>query len=72
MLVLARERVFDVLVTTNAFPEGNVFSDLFVSANVIDPANTEAVWIIAGAPDYATYAANGGHRNSSIAFVLHL
>ena len=52
----------------NAFPQGNVFSDLFVSANVIDPANTEAIWVIAGAPDYATYAANGGHRNSSIAY----
>lgn len=53
----------------NAYPQGNVFSDLFVSANVIDAANTEAVWVWATAPNYATYSATGGYRNSSIAYV---
>ena len=53
----------------NAFPQGNVFSDLFVSANVIDPANTETIWVMVTAPNYATYMATGGYRNSSIAYV---
>ena len=46
----------------NAYPDGNVYSDLFVSANVIRPENTEAVWVMESAPDYASYAVNGGRR----------
>lgn len=46
----------------NADPDGTVYTDLFVSANVLDPANTEAVWIMESAPDYATYTLNGGRR----------
>lgn len=46
----------------NAYPDGTVYSDLFVSDNVIDPANTEAIWIMESAPDYATYTLNGGYR----------
>ncbi len=62
----------------NAFPEGNVFSDLFVSANMPSPSNTEAIWVMMSAPDYATFAANGtvgwigvdggGGRNSSLGY----
>lgn len=44
----------------NAKADGNVYFDLFVSDNMVNPANTEAVWVIPSAPDYATYNANGG------------
>ena len=40
--------------------DGNVISDLFVAANIVSPANTEAIWVMVGAPDYATFATNGG------------
>ena len=40
--------------------DGNVMSDLFVAQNIISPQNTEAIWIMVAAPDYATFAANGG------------
>ncbi len=43
-------------------PDGNVFTDLFVSKNVIDPTNTEAIWVMESAPDYTSYAAYGGRR----------
>lgn len=46
----------------DSFPDGNVYTDLFVSKNVIDPANTEAIWVMESAPDYASYAAYGGRR----------
>lgn len=52
----------------NAFPEGNVMSDLFVSANIISPANTEAIWVMPSCPDYATYSANGGYRENALNF----
>lgn len=42
--------------------DGTVYTDLFVSANVILPENTEAVWVVEGAPNYATYSQNGGRR----------
>ncbi len=51
----------------NSYPEGNVFTDLFVSQNVTSSANTEAIWVMATAPDYVSYAANGGYRNHTIA-----
>ena len=35
----------------NADPTGTVYKDLFVSANVIRPENTEAIWIMESAPD---------------------
>ncbi|MBQ9661348.1 MAG: RagB/SusD family nutrient uptake outer membrane protein [Bacteroidales bacterium] len=44
----------------NAYPEGNVMSDLFVAQNIISAANTEAIWVMVSAPDYATFTANGG------------
>ncbi|SKC53194.1 SusD family protein [Bacteroidales bacterium WCE2004] len=44
----------------NADPDGNVISDLFAAPNIISPANTEAIWIMVSAPDYSTFAANGG------------
>ncbi|MCR5351320.1 MAG: RagB/SusD family nutrient uptake outer membrane protein [Bacteroidales bacterium] len=44
----------------NADPDGNVMSDLFVAPNIISAANTEAIWIMVSAPDYATFTANGG------------
>jgi len=40
--------------------DGNVMSDLFAAPNVISPQNTEAIWIMVSAPDYATFAGNGG------------
>ncbi|MBR6211555.1 MAG: RagB/SusD family nutrient uptake outer membrane protein [Bacteroidales bacterium] len=46
----------------NADPTGTVYKDLFVSANVIRPENTEAIWIMESAPDYASYAMNKGRR----------
>lgn len=54
----------------NAFPEGNVYSDLFVSSNMTSTANTEAIWIAMAAPDYTTYAANGNHGNHSVTLSL--
>ena len=42
--------------------DGTVLTDLFVSANVISPENTEAVWVVESAPNYAAYAAYGGRR----------
>lgn len=44
----------------NAFENGNVIFDLFVSDNVISPQNTEAVWVVNVAADYATFAQTGG------------
>ena len=44
----------------NEDPDGNVISDLYVAQNIISPANTEAIWVMVSAPDYATFAANGG------------
>ena len=44
----------------NEDPDGNVMSDLFVAQNIISPQNTEAIWVMVSAPDYATFAANGG------------
>lgn len=53
-----------------AQPDGNVFSDLFVSDNMISGANTEALWIARAVPDYATFAANGSVGNRSITLSL--
>ena len=44
----------------NAYPAGNVMSDLFVAQNIVSPANTEAIWVMVSAPDYATFTSNGG------------
>jgi hypothetical protein len=44
----------------NEDPDGNVMSDLFVAQNIISPQNTEAIWVMVSAPDYATFTANGG------------
>ncbi len=44
----------------NEDPDGNVITDLFVAQNIISPANTEAIWVMVSAPDYATFTANGG------------
>ncbi len=54
----------------NAFKEGNVISDLYVSQNVVSDENTEAVWVMYSAPDYATYNANSGAglRNNGMGF----
>ena len=46
----------------NEDPDGTVYTDLFVSANVIDPANTEAIWVMESAPNYTAYSMYGGHR----------
>ncbi len=53
-----------------AFPYGNVYSDLFVSDNMISAANTEAIWIARSVPDYATFAANGSVGKRSITLSL--
>lgn len=50
----------------NYDPNGNVISDLFSHKNVISAANTEAVWVMVGAPGYKEYAANGGRRNCTL------
>lgn len=50
----------------NAYPQGNVMSDLFVAQNIISPANTEAVWIMVSAPNYSAYNANRGRRNCTL------
>lgn len=42
--------------------DGTVYTDLFVSANVIRPENTEAVWVMESAPNYTAYAQYGGRR----------
>jgi SusD family. len=42
--------------------DGTVYTDLFVSANVIRPENTEAVWVVESAPNYAAYAQYKGRR----------
>ena len=52
----------------NEFKEGNVISDLFVAPNIVNPQNTEAIWVMVSAPDYASYAANGGRRNCTLGF----
>ena len=52
----------------NAYPEGNVFSDLFVADNIISSQNTEAIWIMVSAPNYANYSAYGGRRNCTLGF----
>lgn len=50
----------------NAFPQGNVCFDLFVTDNVISAANTESLWVMTGSPSYAMNAAYGGHRGCSL------
>ncbi len=52
----------------NADEDGNVISDLFVAQNIISPSNTEAIWVMVGAPDYATYASYGGRRQCTLAY----
>lgn len=54
----------------NALPEGSAFSDLFVSANMTNSVNTEAIWIAMAAPDYNTFAANGNNGKRSITLSL--
>ena len=44
----------------NENAKGNVITDLFVAQNIVSAQNTEAIWIMVSAPDYATFAANGG------------
>ncbi len=44
----------------NENAKGNVITDLFVAQNIISAQNTEAIWVMVSAPDYATFAANGG------------
>lgn len=50
----------------NYDPNGNVISDLFIHQNVLSAQNTEAVWVMVGAPGYKEYAANGGRRNCTL------
>lgn len=50
----------------NAFEQGNVIYDLYVSDNVVAPENTEAVWVVNVASDYATWAQTGGLRDQTI------
>ena len=54
----------------NSFPQGSAFSDLFVSANMTSPANTEAIWVARSAPDYTTFAANGNNGKRSMTLSL--
>jgi len=54
----------------NALAEGSAFSDLFVSENMTTSSNTEAIWIAASAPDYATYAASGSEGHYTITIDL--
>lgn len=54
----------------NEFLAGTPYTDLFVSQNMINPANTEAIWIAMAAPDYRTHAANGSQGNRSITLSL--
>lgn len=50
----------------NAVPEANVYYDLFVNQNVSDPANTEAVWVLTGAPNLSSYNSYGGRRQCTL------
>ena len=50
----------------NADEDGNVISDLFVNQNIISSSNTEAIWVMVSAPDYASYAAYGGRRQCTL------
>lgn len=50
----------------NADEDGNVMSDLFVARNIISPSNTEAIWVMVSAPDYASYASYGGRRQCTL------
>lgn len=50
----------------NAYEQGNVISDLFVAKNIVSPANTEAIWVMVSAPDYASYATYGGRRQCTL------
>lgn len=50
----------------NYFAEGNVIFDLYSHKNVTSAQNTEAVWVMVGAPSYNDYAANGGRRHSTL------
>lgn len=52
----------------NAFPEGNVISDLFVSSNMLLPENTEAIWVMIGPKDYSVYSLNGGNRSTALSY----
>ena len=42
--------------------DGTVLTDLFVSANVIRPENTEAIWVMESAPGYANYSLYKGRQ----------
>ena len=48
--------------------DGNVMSDLFVAQNIVSPANTEAIWLMVSAPNYAMYNSYGGRRNCTLGF----
>ena len=50
----------------NADEDGNVISDLFVNQNITSSSNTEAIWVMVSAPDYASYAAYGGRRQCTL------
>ena len=50
----------------NADEDGNVMSDLFVNQNITSSSNTEAIWVMVSAPDYASYAAYGGRRQCTL------
>ncbi len=52
----------------NADEDGNVISDLFVAQNITSSSNTEAIWVMVSAPDYASYAAYGGRRQCTLGF----
>jgi starch-binding outer membrane protein, SusD/RagB family len=52
----------------NADEDGNVMSDLFVNQNITSSSNTEAIWVMVSAPDYASYAAYGGRRQCTLGF----
>lgn len=49
----------------NSYPEGTPYTDLFVSQNMTNPLNKEAIWVAMAAPNYETHAANGGQGNRS-------
>ena len=44
----------------NELVNGNVYTDLFVAQNIISAQNTEAIWVMVSAPNYNTFASNGG------------
>jgi starch-binding outer membrane protein, SusD/RagB family len=50
----------------NADEDGNVMSDLFVNQNITSSSNTEAIWVMVSAPNYASYAAYGGRRQCTL------